>query len=415
MATTSAVDGPNDSGAVPLDDRRTSRANLAILVIATMLNRSAVPLIVLVGGLAGLVLAPDPAFATLPVALNVVGLGLCTYPASSIMRRIGRRIGFLSASAVGGLAAIAAALSIMAGSFAGLCIACAVLGANQAFVHQYRFAAAENVSPSRVGQAISLLLFVSLVSAFAGPELGRHGRDWVDGAPFAGAFLGLAAVHFLAALLLAGYRDVGVAKQAGGGAERPLARILAQRPYVIAVAAAAFGYAVMAMVMTAAPLSMHAKHGFALDVTAWTIEAHVVAMFLPSLVTGALIARFGVYVVMAAGVAVLAASAAAGWIGHSAPHYIAALILLGVGWNFLFTAGSTLITTTYSHAERFKAQGLNDLIVFGTMALMTLAAGMLLELVGWRGLLLCTLPFLVAMLALLCFAPRNAESAIGSG
>ena len=312
MATTSAVDAPNDSGAVPLDDRRTSRVNLAILVIATMLNRSAVPLIVLVGGLAGLVLAPDPAFATLPVALNVVGLGLCTYPASSIMRRIGRRIGFLSASAVGGLAAIAAALSIMAGSFAGLCIACAVLGANQAFVHQYRFAAAENVSPSRVGQAISLLLFVSLVSAFAGPELGRHGRDWVDGAPFAGAFLGLAVVHFLAALLLAGYRDVGVAKQAGGGAERPLARILAQRPYVIAVAAAAFGYAVMAMVMTAAPLSMHAKHGFALDVTAWTIEAHVVAMFLPSLVAGALIARFGVYVVMAAGVAVLAASAAAG-------------------------------------------------------------------------------------------------------
>ena len=415
MAATSATDGPNGSGAVPLDDRRTSRANLAILVVATMLNRSAVPLIVLVGGLAGLVLAPDPAFATLPVALNVVGLGLCTYPASSIMRRVGRRIGFLSASAVGGLAAIAAALSIMAGSFAGLCIACAVLGANQAFVHQYRFAAAENVSPSRVGQAISLLLFVSLVSAFAGPELGRHGRDWVDGAPFAGAFLGLAAVHFLAALTLAGYRDVGVAEQAGGGPERPLGRILAQRPYVIAVAAAAFGYAVMTMMMTAAPISMHAKHGFALDVTAWTIEAHVLAMFLPSLVTGALIARFGVYVVMAAGVTVLAASVAVGWIGQGAPHYIAALVLLGVGWNFLFTAGSTLITTTYSHAERFKAQGLNDLIVFGTMALMTLAAGVLLELAGWRGLLLCTLPFLVAMLALLCFAPREARSANGSG
>ena len=412
---TSAADGPDGSGAVPLDDRRTSRANLAILVVATMLNRSAVPLIVLVGGLAGLVLAPDPAFATLPVALNVVGLGLCTYPASSIMRRVGRRIGFLSASAVGGLAAIAAALSIMAGSFAGLCIACAVLGANQAFVHQYRFAAAENVSPSRVGQAISLLLFVSLVSAFAGPELGRHGRDWVDGAPFAGAFLGLAAVHFLAALALVGYRDVGVAEQAGGGAERPLGRILAQRPYVIAVAAAAFGYAVMTMMMTAAPISMHAKNGLALDVTAWTIEAHVLAMFLPSLVTGALIARFGVYVVMAAGVAVLAASAAVGWIGQGAQHYIAALVLLGVGWNFLFTAGSTLITTTYSHAERFKAQGLNDLIVFGTMALMTLAAGVLLELAGWRGLLLCTLPFLVAMLALLCFAPRNAETANGSG
>ena len=396
-------------------DRRTSRANLAILGIATMLNRSAVPMIVLVGGLAGLGLAPDPALATLPVALNVVGLGLCTYPASSIMRRIGRRTGFVLASAVAGLAAIAAASSIMIGSFTGLCVASAVVGANQAFVHQYRFAAAENVSPSRVGQAISLLLFVSLVSAFAGPELGRYGRDWIDGAPFAGAFLGLAAVHFLAALLLTRYRDVEVAREAHGGAERPLGRILAQPSYVIAVAAAAFGYAVMTMMMTAAPISMHAMNGFALDVTAWAIEAHVLAMFLPSLVTGALIARLGVYVVMTVGVVVLAASAAVGWAGQGVAHYMAALVLLGLGWNFLFTAGSTLITTTYGHAERFKAQGLNDLIVFGTMALLTLAAGVLLEWVGWRGLLLWTLPFLVAMLALLCFAPREAGPAGGSG
>ena len=396
-------------------DRRTSRANLAILGIATMLNRSAVPMIVLVGGLAGLGLAPDPALATLPVALNVVGLGLCTYPASSIMRRIGRRTGFVLASAVAGFAAIAAASSIMIGSFTGLCVASAVVGANQAFVHQYRFAAAENVSPSRVGQAISLLLFVSLVSAFAGPELGRYGRDWIDGAPFAGAFLGLAAVHFLAALLLTRYRDVEVAREAHGGAERPLGRILAQPSYVIAVAAAAFGYAVMTMMMTAAPISMHAMNGFALDVTAWAIEAHVLAMFLPSLVTGALIARLGVYVVMTVGVVVLAASAAVGWAGQGVAHYMAALVLLGLGWNFLFTAGSTLITTTYGHAERFKAQGLNDLIVFGTMALLTLAAGVLLEWVGWRGLLLWTLPFLVAMLALLCFAPREAGPAGGSG
>ena len=396
-------------------DRRTSRANLAILGIATMLNRSAVPMIVLVGGLAGLGLAPDPALATLPVALNVVGLGLCTYPASSIMRRIGRRTGFVLASAVAGFAAIAAASSIMIGSFTGLCVASAVVGANQAFVHQYRFAAAENVSPSRVGQAISLLLFVSLVSAFAGPELGRYGRDWIDGAPFAGAFLGLAAVHFLAALLLTRYRDVEVAQEAHGGAERPLGRILAQPSYVIAVAAAAFGYAVMTMMMTAAPISMHAMNGFALDVTAWAIEAHVLAMFLPSLVTGALIARLGVYVVMTVGVVVLAASAAVGWVGQGVAHYMAALVLLGLGWNFLFTAGSTLITTTYGHAERFKAQGLNDLIVFGTMALLTLAAGVLLEWVGWRGLLLWTLPFLVAMLALLCFAPREAGPAGGSG
>ena len=375
-----------------------------------MLNRSAVPLIVLVGGLSGLVLAPDPALATLPVALNVVGLGLCTYPAASIMRRIGRRSGFVLASAVGGVSAIAAALSIMAGSFAGLCIASAVLGANQAFVHQYRFAAAENVPQSRVSQAISLLLFVSLVSAFAGPELGRHGRDWIDDAPFAGAFLGLAVVHFLAALLLVGYRDVGLTQDSSDSSERTLARILAQPSYVLAVAAAAFAYAVMTMMMTAAPISMHAMHGFGLDVTAWAIEGHVLAMFLPSLFTGALIARLGVYVVMIAGVAILGGSVSVAWVGHGAVHFVVALILLGVGWNFLFTAGSTLITTTYRQAERFKAQGLNDLIVFGTMAVMTLAAGVLLELSGWRGLLLCTLPFLAAMLVLLVFMPWETES-----
>ena len=392
-----------------MTDRRSSRVNLAILSIATMLNRTAVPMIVLVGGLSGLVLAPDPVLATLPVALNVVGLGVCTYPAASIMRRIGRRAGFVLASAVGGFSAIAAGFSVMAGSFAGLCVACAVLGANQSFVHQYRFAATENVSSSRVSHAISLLLLVSLVSAFAGPELGRHGRDWVPDAPFAGAFFGLAVIHFLAALLLAGYRDVVVTTKTSEGPERPLRRILAQPSYLVAVAAAAFAYAVMTMMMTAAPISMHAMHGFGLDVTAWTIEGHVVAMFLPSLITATLIGRVGVYTVMTFGVVLLAGAAGAAWIGQSALNYLAALILLGVGWNFLFTAGSTLITTTYSHAERFKAQGLNDCIIFGTMALLTLAAGVLLEVVGWQGLLLCTLPFLAMMLLLLVFMPRQAS------
>ena len=183
---------------------------------------------------------------------------------------------------------------------------------------------------------------------------------------------------------------------------------------MVAVAAAAFAYAVMTMMMTAAPLSMHAVHGFGLDVTAWTIEGHVVAMFLPSLLTGALIARLGVHAVMTAGVAVLAGAVAVAWTGHGAANFVVALILLGVGWNLLFTAGSTLITTTYRRSERFKAQGLNDCIVFGTMALLTLAAGVLLELVGWRGLLLCTLPFLAVMLGLLLFLRRDAAPGIAA-
>ena len=376
-----------------------------------MLNRTATPMLVLVGGLSGLVLAPDPALATLPVAANVVGLGLCTYPASSIMGRIGRRAAFVLASVIAGLSAVAAAFSIMAGSFVGLCVASAVLGGNQAFVHQYRFAAAENVPPARVSRAISLLLFVSLVSALAGPELGRHGHDWVENAPYAGAFFGLAAVHFVAALLLARYRDTGPDEDGSRGSERSLRDIFVQPTYVIAVSAGALSFAVMTLMMTAAPISMHAMHGFGLDVTAWAIEGHVIAMFGPSLITGLLIVRLGVFAVMYAGVGTLAAAVATAWLGVSAAHFMAAMILLGLGWNFLFTAGSTLITTTYSHAERFKAQGLNDVIVFGTMAVLTLAAGALLHTAGWRGLLLCTVPFLAVMLAVLALFPRQRTSA----
>ena len=383
--------------------------NLAVLSLATMLNRVAAPLIVLVGGLVGLTLAPDPALATLPVALHVVGLGACAYPASSIMRRLGRRAGFVLGSVFAALAAVGAALAIMVESFAGVCAASAVLGANQAFVHQYRFAAAENVAPDRVSHAVSLLLLVSLVSAFVGPELGRHGRDWVDGAPFAGAFLALTGLHLLAALLLLVYREEVASGQETGGdtAERPLGRILVQPVYVVSVAAAAIAFAVMSMMMTAAPIAMHARHGHSLDITAWAIEGHILGMYLPSLFSGHLIVRFGAYGIMTAGVVLLAAASATAMVGDSAAHFMVALVALGVGWNFLFTAGSTLVTTTYRHSERFKAQGLNDLIVFGSMATLTLAAGVLLEFVDWRGLLWCILPPLVLMMALILLLPRG--------
>ena len=386
-----------------------SQGNLAVLSVATMLNRVAAPLIVLVGGLVGLVLAPDPALATLPVALHVVGMGACAYPASSIMRRLGRRAGFVLGSLFAAGASVAAGIAIMSESFIGVCAASAVLGANQAFVHQYRFAAAENVTPARVSHAVSLLLLVGLVSAYVGPELGRHGRDWVDGAPFAGAFFALSGFHLLAAMLLVAYRDEGEAgqKTSEDSGERPIGRILAQPVYVVSVAAAAIAFAVMSMMMTAAPISMHALHGHPLDVTSWTIEAHIFGMYLPSLITGTLIVRFGAYAIMTAGVVFLAAAATTALLGESAAHFMVALVALGVGWNFLFTAGSTLITTTYRHSERFKAQGLNDFIVFGSMATLTLAAGVLLEFVDWRGLLWCMLPPLVLMMALILLLPRR--------
>ena len=187
--------------------RRRRIANLVILSLATGINRTAPPLTILAGGLVGLELGPSPVWATMPLALVVVGMGAGSYPAAAIMRRIGRRWGFVLATLVSLVASLGAASAIMQASFSGFCLAMVAIGANQAFVQQYRFAAAENVPPSWVSHAVSLMLLSSLVSAWAGPELGQSGRDWIEGAPFAGAFVGLAGLSLLAALLLSFYRE----------------------------------------------------------------------------------------------------------------------------------------------------------------------------------------------------------------
>ena len=380
---------------------RTEKLNLIVLSVATALNRTAAPMVVLAGALSGLMLAPEPVWATLPVSLVVVGMGACSYPAAALMRKIGRRAGFVLGTliAVGG--ALLAALCIWIESFGGFCLAMLALGANQAFVQQYRFAAAENVPRDRVSYAVSLMLLSSLVSAYAGPELARVGRDWIQGAPFAGGFVGLAVLQGLAAALLLGYREGVIEEDEVREPERPLGRIVGQADYLLAAAAAGLSYAVMSLIMTAAPLSMHSMQGHSLDATAWAIEGHIVAMYLPSLITGTLIAWWGVHRIMTIGVLALGACVAVAVWRQGAIHYGMALVLLGLGWNFLFTAGSTLITTTYRPSERFKAQGINDLIVFGTMALVTLAAGALLQYAGWRWLVLSTTPMLVLMLALI--------------
>lgn len=383
------------------------RINLWILCLATALNRTAPPLVVLSGGLVGLTLAPSAAWATLPVALIVVGMGVFSYPAATLMQRIGRRWGFVLATIVAVLAAVAGAASIIGESFVGFSLAMVFIGANQSFVHQYRFAAAENVAADRASYAVSLILLSSLASAYAGPELGQEGRDWIADAPFAGAFLGLAAIQAVAACLLMFYREAPIVEQDSITPERPLRAIVSQPAYVLGVMAAGLSYAVMSLIMTAAPLSMHVGHGHSLELTAWAIQGHIVAMYLPSVFSGALVSRFGPYRNMIAGVVTMASCIGVASLGFAGWHYVLALILLGVGWNLLFTAGTTLVVTTYHGAERFKAQGVNDLIVFGTMAVMSLASGALLDFAGWHGLVMWMLPFLFFMLVLVVTMPRT--------
>ena len=386
--------------------RRRRIFNLVILSLATGINRTAPPLTVLAGGLVGLQLGPSPVWATMPLALVVVGMGAASYPAAAIMRRIGRRWGFVFATIVSLFASLGAAASIIHESFSGFCLAMVAIGANQAFVQQYRFAAAENVSPSRVSHAVSLILLSSLVSAWVGPELGQSGRDWIEGAPFAGAFVGMAVLSLLAAFLLSFYREEKIGETHEAGEERPIREIVLQPKYVLACAAAGFSYAVMSLIMTAAPISMHAHHGHSLNATVFVIQSHIIAMYLPSVLTGTLIARFGVYRIMMLGVAIMGTCIAVAAWRQEPVHYWSALVMLGIGWNCLFTAGSTLITETYRPSERFKAQGVNDLVVFGVMAVVSLAAGVLLEYAGWALLAVSTAPLLIAVVILIAYVQR---------
>ena len=391
-----------------MGDKRRRITNLAILSLATAINRTAPPLTVLAGGLVGLVLAPSPVWATLPVAFVVVGMGVTSYPAAAIMRRIGRRWGFVLATLLSLIASLGAAGAIIYETFSGFCLAMVAIGANQAFVHQYRFAAAENVPPSGVSHAVSLMLLSSLVSAWSGPELGLSGRDWIDGAPFAGAFVGMAGLSLLAAFLLLFYREEELEEtHETGEEERSIREIVLQPKYILACAAAGFSYAVMSLIMTAAPISMHAHQGHSLNVTTFAIQSHIMAMYLPSLLTGTLIRRFGVYRIMMLGVGIMGMCIAVAAWRQEPVHYLSALVLLGIGWNCLFTAGSTLITETYRPSERFKAQGVNDGIVFGVMAIVSLAAGVLLEYAGWALLAISTAPLLIAVVMLVAYVHRN--------
>ncbi len=387
--------------------RRRRISNLVILSLATAINRTAPPLTVLAGGLVGLELAPSRVWATMPLALVVVGMGAASYPAAAIMRRIGRRWGFVLATLVSLVASLGAGASIIYETFGGFCLSMVAIGANQAFVQQYRFAAAENVSAKGVSHAVSLMLLSSLVSAWLGPELGQTGRDWIDGAPFAGAFVGMAGLSLLAVALLSGYREERVEEKLQEGGERPIREIVLQPKYILACAAAGFSYAVMSLVMTAAPISMYAHQGHSLNATTFAIQSHIIAMYLPSVVTGILIGKLGVYRIMMAGVAIMGTCIAVAAWRQEPVHYWSALVLLGIGWNFLFTAGSTLLTETYRPSERFKAQGVNDLVVFGVMAIVSLAAGVLLEYAGWAMLAISTTPLLIAVVILVAYVQKN--------
>ncbi|MCI0518967.1 MAG: MFS transporter [Chloroflexi bacterium] len=362
--------------------------------------------VVLLGGIVGSELAPSPTWATLPVSLMVVGVALAAIPAALIMRRFGRRNGFTLSAITAAAAALLSAYAIARGDFALFCLGAVFIGTNSAFVQQYRFAAAESVDPRLAGRAVSFVLLGGVLAGFFGPELGRRAVNLLP-VQYAGSFASLAAVYLAVALVMRLFQDMAPPAAAAAGGERPLRQIAAQPLFLAAVLAGAVSYAVMSFVMTATPVELHRIHTYSLDETAWVIQSHIIAMFLPSLFTGLLMERLGVWRVLAAGLACMFATVGIGLVSRELMHYWWALVLLGVGWNFLFVGATVLLTRSYQPAERFKAQAANEFAVFAAQALASLSAGAVIFQANWEMLNLINIPFLLLVAAALWWAQKK--------
>ena len=360
----------------------TAKKNVAVLSACQALLFTNNSTVIALNGLAGYALASNKALATLPVTAWVVGAALTTFPASLLMKRIGRRAGFTIGAFVGVGGALLCALALDVSSFWLLCLGTMVFGAYNAFAQYYRFAAADAVGADFRAKAISLVMAGGLVGGLVGPETSKHTVDLFP-THFLGGYLVL-IVFMVAAILLLQLLDIPPPKAADfKEPARPLKVIMAQPVFLLGLLGGAASYGVMNLLMTATPLAM-AVCGHPYSAAATVIGWHVIGMFGPSLFTGSLIRRFGVVNVMFAGVLLFYVCVGIALSGVSIPHFWFALVILGIGWNFLFIGGTTLIAEAARPSERAKAQGVNDLIIFVVLATSSFSSGVLLERNGWQ-------------------------------
>ena len=365
--------------------------------------------LIAINGLAGLALAPRASLATLPVTCWVVGGAMATMPASHYMKRVGRQAGLLHGASLGILGALVCAAAVWQASFWLLCAGALVFGTFNAFGQYYRFVAAEVASPDFRPMAVSLVLAGGLVGGILGPTTSRLTVDLV-GPRFTGAYLALIAFTLVTMAMLSriGIPNLSAGEQAATG--RPMAQIARQPKYVVAVTAGAISYGVMNFLMTSTPIAMRLC-GHPFGDAAFVISSHVVAMFAPSFVTGPLIRRVGVIPVMLAGAALNVAAIATALAGLSVANFWWSLVLLGVGWNFLYIGATTLLTETYRPEERAKAQGANEFAIFAMMTLSSFSSGMIVAGGGWEKVNYAASPLVAVVVAALLYLALHSRKA----
>jgi len=372
-----------------------------LLVLIAGMGVSVPPLMLLIGGIVGSTMAPSARWATMPIALMIVGTACAVLPVTRCMARLGRRMTFVIFFGVGCAACLLAGEALARSSFVLFCLAGALIGATNAALQQARFAAMESVPVAQASTAASIIMCSGLIAAFLGPEMAVWGRS-LSAVEYQGSFWLGGGCFAIAGALVVFYRPKATLPASlSDKPARSVKEMLHSRTLVVAIAAGAIAFIVMTFVMTATPISMHLHHGHSLEDTKFVIQSHIAAMFLPSLLTAWLFRLLHIRGVMIAGLLCYAAMIIIGLYDVSVVGFWGQLVMLGIGWNFLFVSGTALLPTTHSEGERFKAQGLNDSVVFSAQAIASLLAGWAMSLIDWQSLLLlCLAPMVMMVVAL---------------
>ncbi len=371
-----------------------------LIALAQTLGMVTAPIVIFVGGFLGVMLAPSASMATLPIAALVVGSAIASMPAAFIMQKIGRRSGFVYATMLALLGSILAFYSVRNENFWGLCFSIVLLGMHLAFVQQFRFAALEWVKPEQAATTASVVLMGGLVAAWVGPEMVMLGKGLFT-QTFSGVFVLLAISHSLLLVLLNFIPFAKSQHSEHADSGRPLKALLATPAIGAAVASGAVAYGVMSLIMTATPVSMTEIQDFPLQETKTVIQSHIMAMFLPSLITPFLIRWLSISGVLLLGILSMVLSISIAIFDQGYWGYWTALVLLGLGWNFLFVGGTTLLMQSYQPQEGFRVQAVNEVLVFSTQAIMSLMAGWLVFSYGWFVVNLLSIPLLILALIML--------------
>ena len=379
--------------------------NIWLLFIAQPLVAASAPVIVFIGGILSSKLAKDPSLATLPITLMILGVAAGSIPAAMCAKIKGRKFAALTGLSCSLFAALVALISAKIASFELFVLASALFGFGSAFTQQFRFAAIESsTSQDDTPKILAILMLSGVFAAFLGPEAALVGKDWLSSPHgYAGSFLLLAIFILFSMFIMLFFKNTDIKTESTTGQARPLKQIMSQPIFFIAVCVATIGFSLMSYLMTATPLSMHHMQGHSLQDTKWVIQTHIAAMYLPSLLTPWLVKHIKIKGLMISGTVIYSIVTIIALSGEQVMHYWWALMLLGVGWNFLFLSGTSLLPQSYEPQERHKIQASNDFILFGFQAIASLLAGWVLFNAGWHWVVLSSLPFIVVLFAITLF------------